>query len=145
MKIYVVYFRTMQNSPEVEIRCVTANKELADTKFREAKKEEEEWMADEEDGSGDWAESCVQSYDLDAKTGDTIYLLIRTEWHEFVGTSIIPFVRKEDAERILSEIKEDYQEQYPNLTPYDGNDEMHLEDPSVAIDVYFSVEPVTVQ
>lgn len=144
MKIYVVYFRTMEDSPEVTLKCVTTSKSLARVRFAHAREEAEELTRDYGE-DGNWYEACIQEYDLDGVLpGDNIYLVIRTEWYEVVGTSIIPFVRKEDGQRLISEMKAEYMEQYPGITPF-NEDEMHLEDPSVAIDVYFSIEPVTVE
>ena len=53
MKLYVVYFRTMQDSPEVEIKCATTSKFIAEQTLTKAQREAEEWMADEDEDSDD--------------------------------------------------------------------------------------------
>lgn len=42
MKIYVVYFRTMQDSPEVEIKCATISKFIAEQALTKAQREADE-------------------------------------------------------------------------------------------------------
>ena len=154
MKLYIIYFRTMDNSPEVTIECATTDKALADAKFAEAKDQEKEYMDDAADGpeieSHYWAEACMESFDMseNRNPGDTIYVFVETEWLECVETTIHPFLYKVNAESQLKFRKQDYLEDYPNLEPLDAEtvkDAMSLEDSSIMINVYFSIEEVVVE
>ena len=150
MKLYIIYLRTMENSPEVRIIGATTNMKKADDLYEQASREANEWMADTDEDSGDWAEACMKSFDMteDCKTGDTIYVFVETEWLECVETTIHPFLYKVSAESQLKSRKQDYLEDYPNLEPLDAEtvkDAMSLEDPSIMIDVYFSIEEVVVE
>lgn len=151
VKLYVVYFRTMVDSPEVEIRCATTNKALADAKFKEAKREEEEWMADEEEGSGNWAEACMTESIIsdDFRTGDQLFIRVETEWYEAVTTEVHVHGSPFWAEKGIAFRKRKLLEDDPNLVPYDEDEtfeeSMHLRNPDVMSDYYFSVEPVTIQ
>lgn len=148
MKLYIVYLRTFENSPEVEIISVTTEEEKAKAAMAKAKEMEKEWMKDADENSCDWAEACMKSFDMteDCKTGDTIYVFVETEWLECVETTIHPFLYKVNAESQLKFRKQDYLEDYPNLEPLDAEtvkDAMSFEDPCVMVDVYFSIETVT--
>lgn len=151
MKLYIVYFRTMQDSPDVEILCVTTNEHRAFKKFRRAKYKQLKWMKDVDEDSGDWAEARMVDFDYGEqyKPGDKIYLAIQTIWHEFVETRIIPYYHENDARRYVELSKEDRMEEYPGLRPFNEDESieeaMHLEDPDVAVDVYFSIEEVVVE
>lgn len=150
MKLYIIYFRTMENSPEVTIRCATTNKAVANAAFQKAKNDEAEWMKDVDEDSGDWAEACMESFDMpeNRNPGDTIYVFVETEWIECVKTTIHPFLYKVNAESRLKFRKEHYLEDYPNLEPLDAEtvkDAMSLEDSSIMIDVYFSIEEIVVE
>lgn len=143
----------MEDSPEVTIECVTADKALADAKFAEVKAKEKEYMDDVADNSEIdyyWAEACMESFDMseNRNPGDTIYVFVETEWLECVETTIHPFLYKENAESQLKFRKQDYLEDYPNLEPLDAEtvkEAMSLEDSSIMIDVYFSIEEVVVE
>lgn len=149
--LYIVYFRTMVDSPEVTIECVTTSKSVADKAFIQAKREEEEWMADEDEDSGNWAEACIRTFAFpgDPKEGDTIHVLVDTCWDEAVSTCVYPFIREEDAMSLVGIIKQDYLGDYPDLTSYDEDETieeaMHLEDPDIAVDIYFDIQAVTLQ
>ena len=151
MKLYIVYFRTMQDSPSVEIQCVTTNEQLANEKFKKAKEEEAEWMKDEDEGSGNWAEACMESFDMteDCKTGDTIYVLVETLWHEVVETSVSPFTYEANAVAMQIFHKEDVLKDYPDIVPFDDDETfaaaLHLCDDSVMVDYYTFVEPVVIE
>lgn len=148
MKIHVIYFRTMQDSPEVEIISVTANSEVAKAMFKKAKKREREWMKDVDEDSGDWAEACRKSFDMseERKPGDTIHLLIETVWCECVETTIWPFLYELNADAQLEIRRQNALKEFPGLTPFDEDDcildSTHLVDPSVAVDVCFGIESV---
>ena len=150
MKIYVVYFRTMENSPEVTIRCATTNKAVANAAFQKAKDDEAEWMKDVDEDSGDWAEACMKSFNLSEKRnpGNTIYVVVETVWHEVVETEIFPFLYELNAKSHVKFLRQDRYDEYVGLVPYDGeplHDAMHLEDPDVAVDIYYSIEAVTLE
>ena len=145
MKLYVVYFRTMQDSPEVEIRCVTADESKATAAFEKAKEEEREWMADEDEDSGNWAEARLEVFGKTEQRnpGDIVFLAVETVWHECVETSIAPYLYEINANAHVDFRREDLMKDYPGLTPFDEDESpeksMHLEDPSVMVDVYFDV------
>ena len=150
-RLNVVYFRTMVDSPEVTIECATTSRLLAERALLQAKRQEEEWMADEDEDSGNWAEACIRTFEVPGslKEGDTINLVVLTEWYEEVTTNIYPLIRKDDAETMAQVIKRDYLEQYPGLTPFDEDETIeeatHLEDPDVAVDIYVDIQSVTLQ
>ena len=146
----------MDNSPEVTIKCTTADEAVAKDEFAKAKKEEAEWMEEDEywtgqgEETGNWAEACMAEFDIaeERNPGDTIYVFVETEWLECVETTIHPFLYKENAESQLKFRKQDYLEDYPNLEPLDAEtvkDAMSLEDSSIMINVYFSIEEVVVE
>ena len=152
MKIYVVYFRTMVNSPEVEIKCATTSKFIAEQALTKAQREADEWMADEDEDSGNWAEACIKTFDGISPAygpGSLVYVTVETEWIEEVSTKLHlngtePSARDyvELRKKIL--IKED-----PDLVLYDEDEtleeSMHLHNPDVLSDYYFSIEPVTIR
>lgn len=150
MKLYVVYFRTMQDSPEVEIKCVTTSRELAYAKFHEAKEDEEAW--NEDDGSGNWAEACFKIFDGisdDIGHGSLLYVTVETAWVEDVTTKLHLNGTKPSAMDYVDLRKRCLLAGDPNLAPYDEeetfDESMHLHNPGVMSDYYFSVEPVIVQ
>lgn len=152
MKIYVVYFRTMQDSPEVEIKCATTSKFIAEQALTKAQREADEWMDDEDEDSGNWAEACIKTFDGISPaygTGSLVYVTVETSWFEEVTTklhlnSAKPFAMDYVDLRKKILIRED-----PDLVPYDEDEtieeSMHLHNPAVMIDYYFSIEPVTIQ
>lgn len=150
MKIYVVYFRTMQDSPEVEIKCVTTSRKLAYAKFHEAKEDEEAW--NEDDGSGNWAEACIQECikgDGRVKPGDQVFVVTDTEWVESIETMVMPFLFKKFADMYIEVRKSQIRNLDPDIVPFDEDEtfeeSMHLHNPGVMSDYYFSVEPIIVQ
>lgn len=152
MKLYVVYFRTMQDSPEVEIRCVTTSKFIAEQALTKAQREAEEWMLDENEDSGNWAEACIKTFDGISPAyglGSLVYVTVETVWHEEVFTALhlngTEFGARDYValrKRLL--IKDD-----PYIEPYDEDEtieeSMHLHNPDVMCDYYFSIEPVIVK
>lgn len=151
MKLYVVYFRTMQDSPEVEIRCVTTSKFIAEQALTKAQREAEEWMADEDEDSGNWAEACIMTTIVseDTRPGDMFFAMIETDWVEEVSTSIK--IHGDDfwAEKGIEFRKRKLLEDDPNLVPFDEDESfeesMHLHNPDVMSDYYFSIELITIQ
>ena len=150
-RLYIVYFRTMEDSPRVTIECATTSRFLAERALLQAKRQEEEWMADEDEDSGNWAEACIRTFEVpnSLKEGDSINLVVETCWHEEVTTNIYPLIRKDDAESLVRVIKDDYLKDYPGLTPFYEDESIqeatHLEDPSVAVDIYVDIQSVTLQ
>lgn len=152
MKIYVVYFRTMQDSPEVEIRCVTTSKSIAEHALTRAQREAEERMADEDEDSGNWAEACIQECikgDGSVKPGDQVFVVTDTEWVESIETMVTPFLFKKFADMYIEVRKSQIRNQDPDIAPYDEDEtfeeSMHLCNPDVMSDYYFSIEPVIVK
>ena len=152
MKIYVVYFRTMQDSPEVEIKCITTSKRLAEAKFKDAKREEEEWMADVDEESGNWAEACIQIFDgVSSAYGpfSLLYVTVETSWCEEVTTKLHLNGTMPSAMDYVSLRKRILINEDPDLEPYDEDEtieeSMHLHNPDVMSDYYFSIESVIVE
>lgn len=150
MKIYVVYFRTMIDSPDVTINCVTSSRAIAELALTQAKRAEEEFMADRDEDSSDWADACIEEFDIfDAKQGETLYLLIETLWHEEVTTTIHVFRDEANAVARQSFLKEDILSDYPGIVPFEEGESFdqacHLYDDSVMVDYWTYVEPVTIQ
>lgn len=152
MKIYVVYFRTMVDSPEVEIRCATTSKFIAEQALTKAQREAEEWMADEDEDSGNWAEACIKTFDGisdDIGPGSLLYLTVVTTWVEDVSTTLRLNGSEFWAKKYVDFRKRFLIKEDPNLIPYDEDEtfeeSMHLHNPDVMSDYYFSVEPVFIQ
>ena len=151
MKLYIVYFRTMVDSPEVSIECVTTSKFISERALLKAKREEEEWMADEDEDSGNWAEACIRTFDMPntIKEGDTIHLVVDTCWYEEVSTDINPFIYRENAVSQVKFLKQDYLEEFPGLVPFDEDETieeaMVLEDGDVQVTIYFDIVDAKVQ
>ena len=152
MKLYVVYFRTMQDSPEVEIVSLTTSKKKADEKFAEAKKWEEEWMADEDEDSGNWAEACIKTFDGisdDIGPGSLLYVTVVTTWVEEVSTTLRLNGSEFWAKKYVDFRKRALIREDSNLVPYDEEEtfeeSMHLHNPDVMSDYYFSIEPIIVE
>lgn len=151
MKIYIVYLRTFENSPEVEIKSVTTSKAIADKRFKEAKAEGEEWMRDLEDESGDWAEAAIAKLTISGtvKPGDSVEVAIITEWLETVDTEVTVFPDAASAMDYIGQKKKDLLEERGTLLPFDEDEtieeSMHLCDESVMVDYYFSTVTVTVE
>lgn len=151
MKLYIVYFRTMCDSPDVEIKCVTTDETLANESFLEWKRYEDDINAREDLDSSDWCEACMETFDMteERKPGDTIYVYIETIWYEVVETTIVPFLYEENAEIQLKMRRLALLEEFPDAEPFDEDDDpaeaLHWEDPDVAVDIYFSIDPVVLQ
>lgn len=151
MKLYIVYFRTMENSPVVRIITATTDEAIANEKFKKAKEKEAEWMKDEDEDTGNWAEACMESFDIteDCKAGDTIYVLVETLWHEVVETSVSPFIYEANAVATQTFHKEDVLKDYPDIVPFDDDETfdeaLHLCDDSVMVDYYTFIEPVVIE
>ena len=151
MKTYVVYLTTMENSPEVEILSVTTSKKIADEKFKVAMEREEEWIADVEEDSGDWAQaSMIELYTPPGITeGKEAFVVVMNEWCDEVTTSICPFPSKSEAKWWVDSWKKNLTESDDRIEPYDEDDtieeSMHLRNPYIMIDYYFSIVPVIVE
>lgn len=158
MKLYIVFFRSMEDSPEVTIECITIDEALAKVKFAEAKAEADELTKDhEEDCSWRdaepwyWYEARMESFDMteDCKPGDTIYVLVETLWHEAVETTVSPFIYEANAVATQTFHKEDISKDYPEIAPFDEDETfdeaLHLCDDSVMVDYYTYVEPVVIE
>ena len=151
MKLYVVYFRTMQDSPEVVIKCATTSKFIAEQALTKAQREADEWMADEDEDSGNWAEACIMTTLVgeDTRPGDMFFAMIETDWVEEVSTSIKIHGSDFWAEKGIEFRKRKLLEDDPNLVPYDEDESfeesMHLHNPGIMSDYYFSVEPIIVR
>ena len=151
MKIYVVYFRTMQDSPAVEIRRVTTSKFIAGQALAMAQREADAWMADEDEDSGNWAEACIKTFDGISPAygpGSLVYVTVETAWVEEVSTTLHlngTIFSARDYVALRKRILLNYD---PDLEPYDEGEtieeSMHLHDPGVMSDYYFSIEPVIV-
>lgn len=151
MKLYIVYYRTMQDSPDVHIVCATADESVANENYLLAKKWEDEFMEDCDEDSGDWAEACMESFDMseDRKPGDHVYVYVETMWLEGVETSVHPFLYEVNAQSMRQVRKDVCREEYPGLVPLDDdesfNEATHLQDDSVMVDFYFDVDAVALQ
>lgn len=148
MKLYVVYFRTMQDSPEVKIVSLTTSKKKADEKFAEAKKWEEEWMDEE---SGNWAEACMEEFEtqFDVTSGETWYVVVETDWLEVVDTDVFIFREHDQAVDAIETEKAIIKMLDDGMVPFDEDEtfeeSMHICNDDVMHDVYFSIEPVVLQ
>lgn len=151
MKLYVVYFRTMQDSPEVKIKCATTSKFIAEQALTKAQREAEEWMADEDEDSGNWAEACIMTTIVseDTRPGDMFFAMIETDWVEEVSTSIKIHGSDFWAEKGIEFRKRGLLKEDPGLVPFDEDESfeesMHLHNPDVMSDYYFSIETIIVE
>ena len=155
MKLYVVYFRMMEDSPEVTIECVTTDEAMAKVKLAEAKAKADKFTKDhEEDCSWRdeepwyWYEARMKSFDMteERKPGDTIFVMVQTIWDECVETTVKPFLYRENADSTVDYEREQVKKDYPDIHPFEEDENFdesfYLTDESVMVDVYFSVEPV---
>lgn len=152
MKLYVVYLRTMVNSPEVEIKCATISKFIAEQALTKAQQEAEEWMADEDEDSGNWAEACIKTFDGisdDIGPGSLLYVTVVTTWVEEVTTTLRLNGSEFWAKKYVDFRKRALIREDSNLVPYAEEEtfeeSMHLHNPDVMSDYYFSIEPITIQ
>lgn len=152
MKIYVVYFRTMVDSPKVEIRRVTTSKFIAEQALAMAQREAEEWMADEDEDSGNWAEACIKTFDGISPAygpGALVHVTVETAWVEEVSTTLHLNGAESSARYFVELRKRMLLNEDPDLVPYDEDEtfeeSMHLCNPDVMSDYYFSIEPVIVE
>lgn len=152
MKLYVVYFRTMVDSPDVEIKCATTSKFIAEQALTKAQREADEWMADEDEDSGNWAEACIKTFDGISPaygSGSLVYVTVETSWFEEVTTKLHLNGTKPSAMDYVDLRKKILIKEDPDLVPYDEDEtleeSMHLHNPNIMSDYYFSIEPVTVQ
>lgn len=152
MKIYVVYFRTMVDSPEVEIRVATTSKLIAEQALARAQRDADEWMADEDEDSSNWAEACIKTFDGisdDIVPGSLLYVTVETTWVEEVSTKLHLLGSEFWAKKHIGLRKKILVHEDPDLAPYDEDEtfeeSMHLHNPDVMSDYYFSVEPVIVK
>lgn len=137
----------MQDSPEVRIVAVTTSMQKANAIFEDAKRQEEEWMADEGPDSGNWAEACMETFDglRDIEPGTELYVAIMTSWCEVVETKLNLCGTRESAEMWIDLQRRCVLTEDPDLTPFDEDDDMHLHNESVMSDYYFSIEKVTLE
>ena len=156
MKLYIVYSRSMEDSPEVTIECATANEDLAKAKFAETKALADKFTKEHENESCDeepyyWYEARMESFDIteDRKPGDIVYVLTETIWHECVETTVMPYLNRVNADYMVTFSKDQIKLDYPEIYPFDEDESFeesfHLTDESVMVDVYYSVEPITIQ
>ena len=151
MKIYIVYLRTFENSPEVEIISVTTEEGKAKAAMTKAKEMEKEWMKDADENSCDWAEACMVEHDVagDFKAGDSVGVSIITSWVDYVRTEVQAFHDLPSASNHISERKKLDLDEWKTLLPFDEDEtieeSMHLVDESVMIDIYYSSELVTLE
>lgn len=152
MKIYVVYFRTMVDSPEVEIRVATTSTLIAEQALARAQRDADEWMADEDEDSSNWAEACIKTFDgISDEVGRSslLYVTVETTWVEEVSTKLHLFGSEFWAKKHIGLRKKILVHEDPNLESYDEDEtfeeSMHLHNPDVMSDYYFSVEPVIVK
>ena len=149
MELYIVYLHTMENSPEVRIIGATADKKKANEMYWDTYREANEWMSTRDEDSGSWASAHKKTFDMNEglKPGDTVYVTIETLWHEIIKTTLTPYIHESTAKRHIEFLRQDMLKTSPGLTPYDGEPDegaMHFEDPSVMVDVYFGIEPITI-
>ena len=85
----------------------------------------------------------------DTRPGDMFFAMIETDWVEEVSTSIKIHGSDFWAEKGIEFRKRKLLEDDPNLVPYDEDDtieeSMHLHNPDVMSDYYFSIEPIIVE
>ena len=151
MRANIIYYTTMENSPEVTIVGITPSKEKARGMYRKALKAAKEWEADADSDCGDWAEARMRREDLPAHVGpgDPVFAVVETEWYEGITTIVKLFASEEDAKRYIAEEKPKLLQEYIELEPFDEDEtfeeSMHLSDNSVMVDYYFSIEKIIVE
>ena len=142
----------MVDSPEVEIKCATTSKFIAEQALTKAQREAEEWMADEDEGSGNWAEACIKTFDGISPAygqGALVYVTVETAWVEEVSTTLHLNGTEPSARDFVELRKRMLLNEDPDLVPYNEDEtfeeSMHLHNPDVMSDYYFSVEPIIVR
>lgn len=154
MKIYVVYFVTMEDSPRWEVICATTSKELADKKLLAARVREKEWMNDDEtwcgEDSGNWASAEIAEFDVqyEVQPGEKVFVVFDTQWYECVDVALELFRTNDEAEAFVSSERNSQRETFPGIVPFDEDEPfekaMHLHDDSVMVDIYFDIQEVGV-
>lgn len=148
MKVYIVYLLSMENSPEVTIQTVTADKERAEDEYKRAKALIAMWRADDPD-SDCWAEAHIEEAEIDAALGDTVWTVTSTCWYEVVSTGISAFLTEEEAKEFVASEKTRLLAENEDLMPFDEDEaleeSMHLCDESVMVDYYFMIESYTIK
>lgn len=145
MKLYIVYLRTMENSPEVTILSVTGDPKLAYAKFTEAQKDDFE-----DEDSGDWRLAGIAEVDFpsEVRPGDMLRVVIETDWVEAVESTLKVFRTEDEAMEFIAAEKERLLEENPDLVPFDEDEtieeSMHLRDEDLMEDVYFGIDIVIV-
>jgi hypothetical protein len=151
MKIYVIYLLTMEDSPEVTIKCVTTNGYIAEREFDRARKEEMDYNEDQDEDSGNWAEAYIKTFDGISPAygrGSLVYVTVETAWAEEVSTTLHLNGTEPSAMDYVNLRKKILIKDDPNLVPYDEDEtleeSMHICNPDVMSDYYFSIEPITI-
>ena len=142
----------MVDSPEVEIKCATTSKFIAEQALTKAQREADEWMADEDEDSGNWAEACIKTFDgisPEYGPGSLLYVTVETAWVEEVSTTLHLNGTETSARSFVELRKRMLLNEDPDLVPYNEDDtfeeSMHLHNPDVMSDYFFSIEPVIVE
>ena len=145
MRIFIVYQRIFNNSPDVKILCATTDKGLAKKVYDKRKKTIKKDFDEEND---DWGEVCITSQSLPGtfKKGDTVEVNIITTWFEYVKTEVKLFPDKKSSLEYISERKKADLKKYESLVPFDEDEtfeeSFHLCDEDIAVDIYYSSETV---
>lgn len=138
----------MEDSPDVEIRCVTTSRKKAREEYKKAKSEEAEWTEKEKkNNSGNWAETCMKSFDISEtrKPGDDIFVVTETIWCECIDTTVTPFLYEVNAINQVDLLRKNHLDKNPDLVPFFEDESiqetMHLTD-EMQTDIYFNIDTV---
>lgn len=153
MKIHVNYLVTMGDSPTITDVSAFVDKQVAKTNLASLRKEAKEFNDEaEEEDSSDWCQarcSTTEKGEGMAKPGDTVFVVIETNWLEVVETKAKPFYFENFAKEYIAKRKKKFHGDNPKLVPFyeDENfdETLHLCDDSLMQDVYFEIQKVTIR
>lgn len=148
MKLYVTYFVTMENAPEISNVSIFTNWDNARKEYDRLVRLEHEWMKDLDPDDSDWAEARTETFEVrDLDLYDSVAVVVETEWLEAVETTLKVFTSHDNAItkalHYIDERKAELLEQDPKLRPFDEyetiEETMHLCNDSVMVDYEFEI------
>lgn len=153
MKLYITYFVTMENAPEISNVSVFTNRDNARKEYDRLVGLEHEWMEDLDEDDSDWAEARMETIEVgELNLYDSVAVVVETEWLEAVETTIKVFTHRTDAIskalHYIDERKAQLLEQDPHLIPFNEyetfEESMHLYNDSVMVDYEFEIFAFTI-
>jgi len=153
MKLYITYFVTMENSPEVSQVSVFTNYENYRKEYDRLVRLQHEYMEDLGEDDSDWVEARTETFEVAGlDLYDSVAVAVEVEWYEAVEVTLKVFVDHENAIgqalHFIDEEKARLIQEDPDLVPFDEeesfNESMHLCNDSAMSDYYFDIFAFTI-